>query len=164
MIQVEFNSLAVDTRGLPVVLLRPKDPQDDPVNVLPIWIGMQEASAIVVAAQGAVTARPMAYDLMVRLLDALQGSVVQVAVTRLEEGTFYAEITLDTPFGRHVIDARPSDSVALALRVEAPIFVAEAVLREAGIPAELITEQDEESQIEEFNEFLDSVDPDDFRG
>ncbi|MGI5952449.1 MAG: bifunctional nuclease family protein [Brooklawnia sp.] len=164
MIQVEFNSLAVDTRGLPVVLLRPKDPHDDPVHVLPIWIGMQEASAIVVAAQGAVTARPMAYDLMVRLLDALQGSVVQVAVTRLEEGTFYAEITLDTPFGRQVIDARPSDSVALALRVEAPIFVAEAVLREAGIPAELITEQDEESQIEEFNEFLDSVDPDDFRG
>lgn len=63
-----------------------------------------------------------------------------------------------------MIDARPSDSIALALRVEAPIFVAEEVLRTAGIPAEQITDLDEEEQVDKFNEFLDSVDPDDFRG
>lgn len=164
MIQVELTSLAVDTRGLPVVLLKPASPQADLGVILPIWIGGQEATAIMIAIQGAEMARPMSYDLMAQLLEALDASVSGVAVTRLEEGTFYAEVSLSSPQGPRVIDARPSDSIALALRVEAPIFVAEEVLRTAGIPAEQITDLDEEEQVDKFNEFLDSVDPDDFRG
>ena len=92
-------------------------------------------------------------------------TVLQVAVTKLEEGTFFAEITLETPSGIQVVDARPSDSIALAMRTEAPIYIAEEVLREAGVSENQLSEaQDEETQIEEFTEFLDSVDPDDFRG
>ena len=165
MIQVDLASMAVDSRGQPVVILKPRFPQQAPVKVLPIWIGVQEASAIMLAIEGTTTSRPMSYDLMVRLLDALDASVRQVAVTKLEEGTFFAEITLDTNAGRRVIDARPSDSIALAMRTEAPIYIAEEVLREAGVSENQLSQaEDEETQIEEFTEFLDSVDPDDFRG
>lgn len=164
MIQVDIASLAVDTRGLPVVILKPISPDEGSGAVLPIWVGMQEASAVMIALQGATTARPMSYDLMARLLTATQAGVRQVAVTRLDEGTFYAEITLDTPSGPQIIDARPSDSIALALRMGAPIFVAEQVLQDAGVPADFIAESDDESQIEQFSQFLDTVDPDDFRG
>lgn len=164
MIRVEMTSLAVDTRGLPVVLLKPSEPHPELGVILPIWIGGQEATAIMVAVQGAATPRPMSYDLMARIVDTFDATVTQVAVTRLEEGTFFAEITLQTPTGARVIDARPSDSIALALRVSAPIFVAEDVLRSAGIPEQQITDLDEEAQVEQFSQFLDSVDPDDFRG
>ncbi|MGB3956176.1 MAG: bifunctional nuclease family protein [Brooklawnia sp.] len=164
MIQVELASMAVDSRGQPVVILRPSFPQPQPY-VLPIWIGVQEASAIMFALEGVTAARPMSYDLMVRLLDAMDATVQQVAVTRLEEGTFFAEITLVTPAGRRIIDARPSDSIALAMRTESPIYIAEEVLREAGVSESQLAEApDEEATIEEFTEFLDTVDPDDFRG
>lgn len=164
MIQVEMTSIAVDTRGLPVVLLKPSVPHPELRVILPIWIGGQEATAIMIAVQGAEMERPMSYDLMARLIDAMHATVSQVAVTRLEGGTFFAEVTLQSPTGTRVIDARPSDSIALATRVQAPIFVAEEVLRDAGIPEQQITDLDEEAQVEEFNEFLASVDPDDFRG
>lgn len=164
MIQVELTSLAVDTRGLPVVLLQPSVTLPELEVVLPIWIGGQEATAIMLATQGVEMSRPMSYDLMARLLQAMDATVTQVAVTRLEEGTFFAEITLLDSAGTKVIDARPSDSIALALRVQAPIFVAESVLREAGIPRDRIADAEEEEQVEEFSAFLDSVDPDDFRG
>lgn len=164
MIQVELTSLAVDTRGLPVVLLQPSVTLPELEVVLPIWIGGQEATAIMLATQGVEMSRPMSYDLMARLVQAMDATVTQVAVTRLEEGTFFAEITLLDSAGTKVIDARPSDSIALALRVQAPIFVAESVLREAGIPRDRIADAEEEEQVEEFSAFLDSVDPDDFRG
>lgn len=164
MIQVDLTSMAIDARGLPVVLLKPSVPREDLKVFLPIWIGGQEATAIMVALEGAVLARPMSYDLMSRLLEAMDATVDRVAVTRLEAGTFYAEITLGTADGPKVIDARPSDSIALALRVGAPIFVAEEVLREAGIHEGELSEAEEEAQVEQFSEFLDTVDPDDFRG
>ena len=175
MIQVDLASMAVDSRGQPVVILKPRFPQQAPTKVLPIWIGAQEASAIMLAVEGATTSRPMSYDLMVRLLEALGGSVVGIAVTRLEGGTFYAEITLETPSGRQWIDARPSDSIALAMRVGAPMFVAKAVLDEAAVteeeasgeratPASPPSEAEQESQIAAFTDFLDKVDPEDFKG
>lgn len=162
MIQMDIASLAVDARGEPVVILRPTE-HEGPARLLPIWIGVQEANAIMLAVQGATTSRPMAYDLMVQLLEELGGAVVQVAVTRLEEGTYYAEVTLDTPAGRKVIDARPSDSIALASRTNAPMFVAEEVMAEAGVLEEE-SEEEKETEIAEFSKFLDTVDPDDFRG
>ena len=94
-------------------------------------------------------------------------SIQRVEVTRIEQGTFYAEITLTTPTGPQVIDARPSDAIALALRANADIQVADAVLDEAGIPAELVdfdTEGDDAAQLDEFKRFLEDVDPEDFQG
>jgi len=89
---------------------------------------------------------------------------VRVEVTRIEEGTFYAEITLSTTSGPRVIDARPSDAIALAVRADAPIFVADEVLDDAGIPAEIEDESIDEPEVDEFKRFLDDVDPEDFQG
>ncbi|MGJ8503493.1 bifunctional nuclease family protein, partial [Glaesserella parasuis] len=90
-------------------------------TVLPVWIGPPEAMSILVALEGAATPRPLAHDLMVVMLRQLSASVERVQVTRLTEGTFYAEIHLRTPQGPLIIDARPSDAIALAARTDAPI-------------------------------------------
>lgn len=170
MRQIEVASLAVDSRGEPVVILRPIDAAT-PNRLLPIWIGVQEANAIMLAVEGESAARPMSYDLMARLLESLDSTVAKVAVTRLEGGTYFAEVTLATPHGDKVIDARPSDSIALAMRTNAPIYVADEVLDEAGVEDEESEEEaadampeEQETAIEEFSRFLEDVDPDDFRG
>lgn len=163
MIEVRLASLAVDSRGLPVVILEPVAGDGEAHRLLPIWIGVQEATAIMLAAEGAVPPRPLVYDLMTTLIDRLDGRVQQVVVTKLEGGTFYAEITLRTNAGDELIDARPSDSIALAVRTGAPIFVAEAVFAAAGV-SDASTAGQEESEVAAFHEFLDSVEPDDFRG
>ncbi|HYI33543.1 MAG TPA: bifunctional nuclease domain-containing protein, partial [Glaciibacter sp.] len=94
-----------------------------------------------------------------------------VEVTRIDEGTFYAEITLVTTSGTVVLDARPSDSVALGLRAEATLFVADDVLEEVGIPAAMVESagneeetSDEKQVLDELKEFLEHVDPEDFKG
>lgn len=163
MIQVQLASIAVDSRGQPVVVLAPIDAEPGARRLLPIWIGLPEASAIMLAVEGARPARPQTYDLITTLLERLDGEVAQVVVTKLEEGTFYAEITLVTPSGSELIDARPSDSIALAVRTGAPIFVAEAVFADAGMP-DAEAAGDEQTQLAEFHQFLDGVEPDDFRG
>jgi bifunctional DNase/RNase len=107
---------------------------------------------------------------MQRLLAVVGATVDRVEVTRIEEGTFYAELGITTPSGHVTIDCRPSDAIALASRVGAPLFVAEAVLADAGIPedeTESIDEDDDENaeeKVEEFRRFLDRVDPEDFQG
>ncbi len=170
MILVEVATLALDARGEPVVILRPVEAGEG-TKLLPIWIGVQEANAIMLSVERLTAERPMSYDLMVRLLEMSGSSVSQVAVTRLEGGTFFAEITLQTAEGVRVVDARPSDSIALATRTGAPMYVAAAVLEEAGV-AGIIEEgtgdaepgEVPEEEIEEFSKFLDQVNPDDFRG
>ena len=95
----------------------------------------------------------------------LIGKTPMVEVTKIEGGTFYAEITLQTQYGRRVLDARPSDSIALAARVDAPIWVADEVLAEAGIADETEgSHEDEEAKLAEFKRFLEEVDPEDFQG
>lgn len=163
MIEVRVGSLAVDSRGQPVILLEPIAGDDEVRKLLPIWIGVQEATAIMLAAEGAAPPRPLVYDLMTTLIDRLEAHVQQVVVTKLEGGTFYAEITLHTSTGDELIDARPSDSIALAVRTGAPIFVAEAVFADAAVN-DIASAGEEESQVAAFQEFLDSVEPDDFRG
>ncbi len=87
----------------------------------------------------------------------------RVEVTRIEDGTFYAEITLSTSLGPRVVDARPSDSVALASRMGAPIWVADAVMDDAGVP-DVLTETDAVESLDEFKKFLDEAEPEDFEG
>jgi bifunctional DNase/RNase len=163
MIQVELASLAIDSRGQPVVVLAPLESEPGARRLLPIWIGVPEASAIMLAVEGASPVRPQVYDLMTTLIERLGAEVEKVVVTKLEGGTFFAEITLETPAGPEVIDARPSDSIALAVRTGAPILVAEAVFADAGLP-DAESAGDEQSQLAAFHEFLDDVEPDDFKG
>ena len=163
---VRVTTLALDSRAQPVVILKPVGEPVGEGRLLPIWIGVQEATAIVIALEATeAPPRPMSYDLMARLLESCGARVESVEVSRIEEGTFYATITLATPAGRVEVDARPSDSIALAVRVGAPLFVAQDVMDAAGIPDESASEPaDDEAQVAAFTDFLDRVDPEDFRG
>ncbi len=173
MVQVRVIGIAVDPGAQPLILLKPLTDDARGGRMLPIWIGPQEATSIFIAIEGAEAPRPLAHDLMKSLLEAVDAQVERVDVTRIEAGTFYAEITLRTANGTRIVDSRPSDAIALAARVDAPIWVADDVLEDAGIPDEAVQGREdadeaeaaeEEAKVDEFKRFLDEVDPDDFQG
>jgi len=122
-VRVSVSGMARDPRDNPVVLLK----SDEGEDVLPIWIGHAEAMAIELHLKGTHFERPLTHDLLRTLIENLGASVVKVAITDLREGTFFAKIHLQRGDDILVIDARPSDSVALALKTNAPIFVAREV-------------------------------------
>ena len=142
----------------PVVVLRERDDQH---RLLPIVIGGPEASSIHAAIEGVEPPRPLTHDLMIDVLTALGALLRHVVVTELRDHIFYAELhLLDQAGSAHVVSSRPSDAVALAARVGCPIFATEALLAEAG----QVPQVDEaEAIIDEFRDFLDELDPDDFR-
>ena len=166
MVEVRVRGMAQDAQGQFVLLLEPVAEESERERILPIWIGQQEAASILIAVQGARTPRPLSHDLMVRFVEELGARIDRVEVSRIEDRTFYAEIHLETPGGPRVIDARPSDAIAIARRADAPIHVAEAVLDEAGVPdpAHPAEDGDEltEERLAEFRRFLDDVEPEDF--
>lgn len=141
----------------PIILLKSVDGNE----FLPIWIGHPEAAAILMKLQGADTPRPMTHDLMTTLFEQLEIVCEQVAVTELRDNTFYASVTLRHGDRTFEIDSRPSDAIAIAVRTEAPIFVAEEVIAESGIEFEHEVEETEDV-VEKFRQFLDEVTPEDF--
>ena len=141
----------------PIILLKAVDGNE----FLPIWIGHPEAAAILMKLQGADTPRPMTHDLVASFFDELEIECAQVAVTELRDNTFFASITLRTQ-GREIeIDSRPSDAIALAVRTDAPIYVADEVIAESAIEFEHEIE-DTEEVVQKFRKFLDEVSPEDF--
>ncbi len=164
MVHVRIASLSVDsTSNQPVIILRPTDDEQAAGRLIPIWIGQNEATAILLALQGIAPPRPMTHDLLKSVIEHLGASITRIEITRIEGGTFFASIILSSEGGASVeVDARPSDSIALAVRTGAPIYVAEQVLDEAAVVE--VTEQDEEAEVERFREFLEDVDPSDFQG
>ena len=139
----------------PIVLLR----EVNGGRYLPIWVGAVEATAIAYAQQGIIPPRPLTHDLLRDVLDALKVTVVEVRITALEDGVFYALLILSTGVE---VSARPSDAIALALRVGAPIRSEVAVMDEAGIEIPDDEPAPAEDQVEKFREFLDQVSPEDF--
>lgn len=135
----------------PLVLLR----ELDGGRYLPIWIGAVEASAIAYAQQGTVTSRPLTHELMQHIVEGLGDELNEVRIIDVRDGIFYASLIFAS--GAEV-EARPSDSIALALRSGARILCAEDVLDEAGI----LATTDEDEEIEKFREFLDEITPEDF--
>jgi len=135
----------------PIVLLR--EVAGD--RYLPIWIGAVEATAIAFAQQGVVPPRPLTHDLLRDILTATGNELAEVRITEVKDGVFFATLVLS---GGAEVSARPSDSIALALRTGTRIVCADDVLDEAGlaVPAE------QEDEVERFREFLDQVTPDDF--
>lgn len=141
-VSAEFEALFVDPRqGSPVVVLREASGN----LIVPIWIGPFEAQAIALALGGVHPPRPMTHDLLVSVVQQLGAKLSRLEIHALHEGTFYARLVLDPvgmtlagsgPFadGSVLIDSRPSDGLALALRVKAPVFLAREVLEKAGIP------------------------------
>ncbi|MDP9822957.1 bifunctional nuclease family protein [Nocardioides massiliensis] len=135
----------------PIVLLR----ESAGDRYLPIWIGAVEATAIAFAQQGVVPPRPLTHDLLRDLLEATGNALTEVRITEMRDGVFYAMLALASGVE---VSARPSDSIALALRTGARIVCADDVLEEAGL--EVPDEQEDE--VEKFREFLDHVTPEDF--
>ena len=141
----------------PIVLLKTADGN----KFLPIWIGHPEAAAILMKLQGATTPRPMTHDLVTDMLAQLDAQVVRITVTELRDSTFYAQITVAQDGSEIEIDSRPSDAIALAIRAEAPIFVADRVIEESAIEFEG-EEVNEEEIVDEFRRFLENVSPEEF--
>lgn len=146
----------------PVVILRE---QSGAQRLLPIVIGTPEASSIHAALEGIESPRPLTHDLMVQVLAQLEVQLTKIVVTEIKDHVFYAELHLLTMGRELVVSSRPSDAIAIAVRTGSPIFATEQLLAEAGQhPVEIADETDDEAIIDEFRDFLDDLDPDDFKG
>ena len=169
MISVELIGIQVDPiSGAATLVLRE---HDAPNRLLPIIVGQADASSIAIAASGTRLPRPMTHDLMASVVDALDGHLDSVEVTEVHDGAFFANLTLSGPAGQRRIDTRPSDAIALAVRLQAPLFVSEAVLDIAGALPDVDETSDDDqlaieaaidAEVDQFRTFLDELDPTDF--
>ncbi len=152
MREVEVVGVRVEMpSNQPIVLLREAAGE----RYLPIWIGAVEATAIAFAQQGVVPPRPLTHDLLKNLLEETGNSLAEVRITEMNDNVFYATLVLASGVE---ISARPSDSIALALRTGSKIVCAEDLLDEVGIAVP----DEREDEVEAFREFLDHVSPEDF--
>jgi bifunctional DNase/RNase len=178
MVEMTIDSIRVSLMNYQRVVILKEKLAD---RYLPIWIGPAEADAIAVKLQGVDVPRPLTHDLLRSVIDALGARVNSVVVSDLKNDTFYAKITLDVDGGQMEIDSRPSDALALAVRLEAPIYVDESVLDKAGIlldretgkPASekgagkaesegKVVSEEEIKKMSAFRDFLDTLDLTDF--
>ena len=156
-VRVSIGGLVKDQRDNPVVLLR----REDGDGVLPIWIGQSEALAIELQLRGEVFERPLTHDLLKTSVESLGASVVKVAITELKDNTFFAKLYLQRDNEIYAIDARPSDSIALALKASADIYVARDVFK---IHTRLMQREQlpSDSPDEALRKYLRDLDPGDF--
>ncbi len=139
----------------PIVLLK----EISGSRYLPIWVGTAEATAIAFSQQGLIPQRPLTHDLLINILETEKIKIRSVHLTELRDGVFYSDLILvDESGAEQRVSSRPSDAVALAVRVEAPILARTELFDQAGIE---IPDQGEE-EIEKFKEFLDEIRPEDF--
>jgi bifunctional DNase/RNase len=163
MIEVAIDSIRVSLMSQQrVVILRELNSD----RYLPIMVGIYEAEHLTLALQEVEVSRPLTYDLFVNILDSLDAQIVHIEVIALKDETYFGNIVISINGTLHNIDSRPSDAMNLAIRLQVPIFVAEAVLDEAGlIPEEDLSEAvlDEELDTERlsvFENYLDQIAPD----
>ena len=156
MIPVELVGVRIEMpSNQPILLLK----EISGARYLPIWVGTAEATAIAFSQQGLTAQRPLTHDLIVDLLAALKVNLRSVHLTELRDGIFYAELVLIDQSGAEVnLSCRPSDAVALSVRMDVPILARVELFDQAGIS---IPDQGED-EIEKFKEFLDDVSPEDF--
>jgi hypothetical protein len=158
MIEMVLYGISFDVIGKqPIILLKTAEAN----KFLPIWIGHQEAAAILMKLQGTDLPRPMTHDLMSSIISQLHAEVMKVTVTELKENTFYALLTLKLDNGEVDVDSRPSDALALAVRTNAPIYASDQLIEENAIEFDHEVEDDEEV-VERFRDFLNNVTPEDF--
>ena len=159
-VEMKVRGLALDPlSNLPIIILR----DDEEKRSLPIWIGIYEANAIALELEKIETPRPMTHDLIKNILETIEARVTKVVVTDLKENTFYAVLHLQVGGTEYTVDSRPSDAIALALRVAAPIYVDEDVVRKAkslevGKDAETVKTDDPDR----LREWLQNIKPEDF--
>lgn len=163
MVEVVVDSIRVSLMSPQrIIILRELSSE----RFLPIWIGPFEADAITLSLQELEVARPLTHDLLRNVLQTLGAQVMRVNITELRDDVFYARIVLQVNGREMEIDSRPSDALALAVRVNVPIFVAEAVMDEAAsVPEKEVESEDSEGSTEErlevFKDFVESLDLDD---
>lgn len=161
LIEMKVTGLTIDPfTNMPIIIL--KDTEHEK-TALPIWIGLIEASAIATELEKIQLARPMTHDLMKNVLQSLDAKVEKVEVNDLCDNTFYARIFLRQAARDFVIDSRPSDAIALALRTNAPIFVDKRVIeksRQVDLGKE--PRAGDKGQREKWAELLENLNPDDF--
>ena len=154
-INVEVNSIRLEESSeTPILLLL--DPSTQ--KVLPIWIGTIEAVSIAYAQEGVLHDRPQTHDLLLNMVEALDGTINEVNISNIEDNTYFADIILNTINGTVTLSARPSDAIALALRSNIPVTVNQEVFETNSI--DLII--DNSNEIEEFKEFIKDIKPEDF--
>jgi len=161
---MKVRRVALDQTNNPVVLLV----DEDDTIALPIWIGQAEAMAIAMRLQNVQPPRPMTHDLLQSVVEQLEAKVTQIIVCDVRDGTYFAQIHLSRNGTAFVIDSRPSDAIALALRTDAPILVEDKVAVQGialrkGADGEVRAGLEEELDPQEFRKFLERVKPDDFR-
>ena len=153
-IEMTIKGLMVDPiTNMPIVILRDAAGE----HVLPIWVGIFEANAIALQIENVATPRPMTHDLLRNVISDLNGSVEKIVVCDLKENTFYALIHVRTRDEVVAVDARPSDAIALALRVSAPIYVEDAVVRNA----KNLDFAPDKADSERLAKWLENLDPED---
>jgi len=160
-VEMKVRGLALDPlSNMPIIILR--DEEDK--RSLPIWVGIFEANAIALELEKISTPRPMTHDLIKNILDAVDARVLKVVVTDLKENTFFAVLHVQLGETEYTVDSRPSDAIALALRVAAPIYVDEEVVRKAKSldVATKETEAVKADDPERIREWLGSIKPEDF--
>ncbi|MFP3895471.1 MAG: bifunctional nuclease family protein [Anaerolineales bacterium] len=144
-----------------IVLLK----ENDGDRYLPIWIGSNEAEAIAMRLQGGTVPRPLTHDLLANMISELGGEVQHIVVNDLRNNTFYARIAIEQENRLNLVDSRPSDAIALAVRTEVPIYAEEGVMEKAGIvPSPDVREEMEGmtgEDLDVFRDFVDGLDLDD---
>lgn len=166
MIEVVIDSVRASLMTPHRMVILKETDQD---RYLPIYIGTFEAEAITIELLNRTSPRPLTHDLLRSVVDAMGGSVSHVMVNDLRDDTFFGKIVIDVNGRKIEVDSRPSDAIALAVRIKAPIFVAETVMDQAGImPEDGITELAEgqtpvsEEDLSAFRDFVEGLDLDDF--
>lgn len=153
-VEMKIRGLMMDpVTNMPIVILK----ENDSEAVLPIWVGVYEANAIALEIEKISTPRPMTHDLLRNLLVGLEATLVKIVVTELRDDTFYAVIWLDRGGEIISVDARPSDAIALALRMDCPIFVEDEVLKNSKQAANL----SERASSDDLRKYLESLGDDD---
>ena len=174
MIEVTIDSIRVSLMSQHrIVVLKEQESE----RFLPIWIGPFEADAITLQLQGMEAPRPLTHDLLKSVLETLGGEVVHILISGLEKNTYFPRIVLDVDGDTVEIDSRPSDAIALAVRVGAPVFVADEVMEQAGMqPEEEVSltdedgepieprEGDKDSDLGAFSDFVEGLDLDSLLG
>ena len=158
--QMKVTGLVMDPHSnTPILVL--KDVTDE--TTLPIWIGLLEATAIATELENIQFPRPMTHDLIRDILEELGGRVECIVITELRDRTYFAEVRILLGGQRHIVSSRPSDAVAIAVRVDCPIYAEEELLDAEGV---ILPEEEEEVEadelVSEFRDFIEGIRPEDF--
>jgi bifunctional DNase/RNase len=156
MIVMKVSGIVLDPQSrTPILVLRDMDDR----RALLIWIGPPEANSIMLVLENIKLSRPATHDLIINMIKSLKSSLKHILIHDMKDSTFFAQLVLNSNNKEIIIDSRPSDAVALALRSDVPIYVSEQVMASSSIPIDQTKDEEEAAQ---FKNFIDSIKPSDF--